>query len=106
MEVMQGIEVLVNNRELPGIELDNKYVLATSGCHPIKGWDTLQVITKEIEGLKKPKLITPTRTRKYLATLLQLLDMSDAELTWVTNHMGHTKDTFCMVQKGQYYSRL
>lgn len=45
-----------------------------------------------INTLNKPKLITPTRTRKYLATILQLLDMNDAELTWLINHFGHTKD--------------
>jgi len=45
-----------------------------------------------MEGLKSPQLLTPTRTRKYLATLLQLLDMNEAELTWMTNHMGHSKD--------------
>jgi len=26
-----------------------------------------------------------------VATCMQLLDMNDAELTWLTNHMGHTK---------------
>ena len=38
------------------------------------------------------KLLTPTRTRKFLANLLQLMDMNDAELTRLTNHFGHTKD--------------
>lgn len=42
--------------------------------------------------MEKPKLITPTRTRKHLATTLQLMDMNEAELTWVTNHFGHSKD--------------
>ena len=32
------------------------------------------------------------RTRKWLATIMQLLDLSNGELTWLTNHMGHTKD--------------
>ena len=58
----------------------------------LKGWDTLQAITKNISNLEKPRLITPTRTRKLLATMLQLLYMNDAELTWPTNHFGHTKD--------------
>ena len=38
------------------------------------------------------RLITPSRTRKLLATMLQLLDMNNAELTWLTNHFEHTKD--------------
>ena len=59
----------------------------------MKEWDTLQgIITKSIANLEKPHLITPTRTRKFLATMLQLLGMTDAELTWITNHFGHSKD--------------
>ena len=49
-------------------------------------------------SLRKPNLLTPTRTRKFLATVLQLLDLSEAELTWITNHLGHTED----VHKGWY----
>ena len=42
--------------------------------------------------MEKPKLVTPTRTRKQVSTMMQLLDLSEAELTWITSHMGHTKD--------------
>jgi len=70
----------------------SKFVFA-AGCgeRPYKGWDSLQSIAAKIPGLKHPKLITPTRQRKFVATCMQLLDMNDAELTWLTNHMGHTK---------------
>ena len=27
-----------------------------------------------------------------MATVLQLLDMTDAKLSWVTDHLGHTGD--------------
>ena len=37
-----------------------------------------QAMLKKI-NLQKPKLITPTRTRKLLATMLQLLDMNDSK---------------------------
>lgn len=94
-ELVKSIRILVDTdtRKLASIDEDSKYIFATSGRSRLKGWDVLQAITKQIEGLEKPQLLTPTRTRKYLATMLQLLDMSDAELTWVTNHMGHTKGT-------------
>ena len=69
---------------------DGDYVFASGDLY-LAGWDTLQDIANTIEGLQKPKLITPTRTRKFMSTVLQLLDMSDAELSWVTNHFGHTK---------------
>lgn len=68
---------------------DDDYVFASGDLY-LAGWDTLQAVAKTIEGLQKPKLITPTRTRKFMSTVLQLLDMSDAELSWITNHFGHT----------------
>ena len=75
-----------------GISMDNEYVFTSiTSNHRLRGWDTLQSITKKI-NLLKPKLVTPTRTRKHLSTVLQLLDMTDSELTWVTNHFGHTKN--------------
>ena len=51
----------------------------------------LQGLTKKISDLKKPSLITPTPTQKYLATVLKLVNMTNAELTWLTNHFGHLK---------------
>ena len=92
-ELTLAIRILVKERDLAGINKEQKYIFATSGDSRLKGWDTLQAVTKQIVGLVAPELLTPTRTRKFLSTLLQLLDMSDGELTWVTNHMGHTKDT-------------
>lgn len=74
-----------------GFDSSSPYVFAAGICY-LKGWHTLQGITRKIDNLKKPALITPTRTRKYLATVLQLLDMSRAEITWLTNYFGHTKN--------------
>lgn len=90
-ESVAAVKILVAKREFAGIQNTNPYIFATSESF-IKGWDAIQAITKKIDGLKHPKLLTPTRTRKFLATLLQLLDINEAELTWITNHMGHTKD--------------
>ena len=74
-----------------GVEIDNDYVFAAGELF-LKGWDTLQAITKRISNLQKPQLITPTRTRKFLAMLLQLMDLNDAEMTWLTNHFGYCKN--------------
>ena len=83
-EMVRGIRILVNERS--NIDDSNKSAFAAA----LKGWDTLQAITKQISTLQRPQLITPTRMRKHLATVLQLLDLTDGE---VSNHMGHTKDT-------------
>ena len=68
------------------------YVFASgSGEKRMNGSVMLHAISKKID-LEKTKFITSTRTKKYLATVLQLLDMNAAELTWVTNHMTHTEN--------------
>ncbi|XP_047123340.1 uncharacterized protein LOC124806446 isoform X3 [Hydra vulgaris] len=91
-EVVGAIRLLISSRQNANISQKNNYVFARgAGCFKLRGWDALQSLTKKL-NLLKPKLITPTRTRKYLATILQLLDMNNAELLWLTNHMGHTKD--------------
>ena len=90
-EAVEAIRILIQHRGSLGIHKGNEYIFASGELH-LKGWDTLQGITKQIANLKKPHLITPTRTRKFLATMLQLLDMNDAELTWITNHFGHSRD--------------
>lgn len=97
-EVVAAITFLVEYRSVAGISEENNYIFATGTTgQSLKGWDTLQGITKQM-NLEKPKLITPTRTRKSVSTMMQLLDLSDGELTWITNHMGHTKD----VQRNWY----
>ena len=90
-EAVEAIRILIQHREYLGIHKGNNYIFASGELY-LKGWDTLQGITKQIANLEKPHLITPTRTRTFLATVLQLLDMTDAELTWITNHFGHSKD--------------
>ena len=91
-EVTSAIQILVKNRSSANISADKHYVFPSgSGLKRIRGWDTLQCIAKKLP-LSKPSLLTPTRTRKFLATTLQLLDLTDGEITWVTNHMGHTRN--------------
>ena len=97
-ETVSAIKLLVRCRSSTYIDKSNNFLFACGlGKNRLRGWDTIQGITKKIQ-LINPKLLTPTRTRKYLSTILQLLDMTESELTWVTNHLGHTKD----IQKGWY----
>ena len=91
-EVVAGIRLLISNRREAGVSVDNTYIFASGNLrNRLCGWDAFQSISKNIY-FKKPKLITPTRTRKYLLAILKLLDISESELTWVTNCFGHTKD--------------
>ena len=66
----------------------------------------IQAICKRIE-LEKPKKITLTRTRKHLATVPKLLGMSTPGLTWITNHVEHTKKRlFHLVWEGRLHTRI
>ena len=97
-EVVEAIRILITMHSRSKISSENKYIFACGvGDARLRGWDTIQGLTKKM-NLRKPNLLTPTRTQKFLATVLQLLDLSEAELTWITNHLGHTKD----VHKGWY----
>ena len=97
-EVVEAIRILLKMRSSSKISSENNYIFTCRvGNACLRGWDTIQGWTKKMK-LRKPNLLTPTQTRKFLATVLQLLDLSEAELTWITNHLGHTKD----VHKGWY----
>ena len=79
-ETVQAIDSLAQHRSQVGIADTNEYLFVRGeGQNYLVGWDTLQATSKQIV-LKKPKLITPTCTRKWLATMMQLLHMTDAEL--------------------------
>ena len=43
-------------------------------------------------SLQKPNLVTSTKIRKHMATALQLLNMNNAELQWVTEHLAYAAD--------------
>ena len=69
------------------VSQENQYVFARGGAeHYMVRWDILQAISKQIK-LKKPKLITPTRTRKWLATIMQLLDLTNCEIMCIGKKM-------------------
>ena len=41
-------------------------------------------------GVVKAELITSTNLRKYLATVSQVVCLSNEELEWLCNHLGHS----------------
>ena len=90
-EAVTTIDVIMKYRKEIGISQENQYVFAREVAdHYMVSLDILQAISQRIE-LKKPKLITPTHTWKWLARIMQLLDLRNSELTWLTNHKRHTK---------------
>ena len=57
----------------------------------IRGWEVVHDIALKAQ-LEKPNLITSTKISKHMKTVLQLLDMNNAEKEWVTVHLLHTLD--------------
>ena len=49
----------------------------------IDGWQAVRSVATQAT-LAKPEPSTSTKIRKELAATLQLLDMNEAELTWLT----------------------
>ena len=93
-EMQSGINILLHFRKDVGVSQENQFIFARpsrGSVNAIRGWDAVHDVTKRVK-LEKPKLITSTKIRKQMATVLQLLDMNEAELSWVTDHLGHSAD--------------
>ena len=90
-ETIAAVRLLLATRSNVGIAERNKFVFARQydSQNHIDGWQAVKSVVMRA-NLNKPELITSMRIRKELAITLQLLDMNGAELTWVTNHLGHS----------------
>ena len=93
-EVQEAINYLVRTREQIGVIPSNTFLFPCTtkkSSNHVRGWEVVHEIAGKAK-LRKPELITSTKIRKHMATVLQLLDMNNAELEWVTEHLGHTGD--------------
>ena len=91
LEVKKAIDALNKHREAVGIHPDNPYVFARPNKNSrkcLRGWDCIRSVA-ENAGLQHPRLITSTKLRKYIATVCQVIDMTNAELDWLAKHLGH-----------------
>lgn len=72
---------------------ENNYIFAVSGSTKwLCGYSTVQKLASEC-GAKEPKLLSSTRFRKQIATILQLLNCEKNELYQIAKFMGHTEKT-------------
>ncbi|XP_066927736.1 uncharacterized protein [Clytia hemisphaerica] len=92
-EVDGAIKVLIDNRKSVGVSNQNKHLFPRpsrkSKSH-VRPWEVVHECAIDAE-LVKPNLITSTKIRKHLATVLQLMVLNTAELKWVTDHLGHSE---------------
>ncbi|XP_053380080.1 uncharacterized protein LOC123548959 [Mercenaria mercenaria] len=93
-ETVNAIDVLMQHRVSFITNKSNPYIFARlhkESMLYLRGSDCVREVC-EMADLQQASLLTATQMRKYLATTLQLLDMKQAELRWVTDHLGHTVD--------------
>lgn len=85
----ESIDLLIKRREEAGIPEENPYLFARPGAITnIRGCDCLRKYAVE-SGAQNPELLRSTKLRKQVATLCQLLDLSEQELEQVARFMGH-----------------
>ena len=90
-EIVNAIEILISTRSAVGVSAENKFVFAapTRGSKKfLRGPDCLSRIVNNLE-LENPAAIKSTKLRKYVATVSQIIDLSESELEWLARHMGH-----------------
>ncbi|XP_026195542.1 uncharacterized protein LOC113148187 isoform X2 [Anabas testudineus] len=84
-----SIDTLNNIRDQAGVPAENPYLFARPGAMTnIRGCDSLRKYAQESKA-ENPALLRSTKLRKQVATLCQLLDLSEQELEQVARFMGH-----------------
>lgn len=72
----------------------NKYIFANPNS--TDRWMSAASILRKFAnkcGAKKPELLTSTRFRKQIATILQLMNFQNDEMEQIARFMGHTEKT-------------
>lgn len=88
-DVTSSMEILVRNREEAGIQSETQFLLAISGSLPhLREHDCLRIACAQA-GLQNLSIITSTNLRKYVATFIQLFDLTENETDWGARHLGH-----------------
>lgn len=89
------INVLLSIRKTKGIvPVSNSYLFANPGSENrwMNGSSVLRKMAYNC-GAKQPELLTSTRFRKQIATILQLMSLQKDEIEQIARFMGHTEKT-------------
>ena len=90
-DIRVAMDLLISYKQTLGIE--SKYVFPNPNskkeeCLPLRSGDLITKFSGEA-GLKHPELMTSTNFKKYTATVAQIVNLTENELEWLCNHMGH-----------------
>ncbi|XP_056102085.1 uncharacterized protein LOC130081151 [Rhinichthys klamathensis goyatoka] len=90
-----SLDFLIEKRREVGILEENPFLFARpSTTTNLRGCDCLRRYAEESKA-KNPELLRSTKLRKHVATLCQLLDLSNQELEQVARFMGHDIRVHC-----------
>ena len=84
----------MKHRDNVGVLKTNIYLfpcVTRNSKNHIRGWEVVHDIALKAK-FDKTNLITSTMIRKLMVTVLQLLDMNNVDLEWVTEQLGHSPD--------------
>ena len=92
-KMKQSVDMLLQYRERINVSSSNNFIfaIANSDGH-MRGSDTLRKLSMETP-LKKPLLLRSTKLQKQIATLSQLVNLSENEQDVLAQFMGHDLKT-------------
>ncbi|KAK4882271.1 hypothetical protein RN001_005590 [Aquatica leii] len=92
-DTQKYINVMLNVRS-KYVPQTNEYLFANPGTENrwLSGYHTLKKLASE-SGVENKNLFTSTRLRKQIATVLQVMNITDSEMEQFAAFMGHTKKT-------------
>ena len=70
-EMITAIDTLNKTRCEVGISTNNKFIFPSKGMGPLQAWKTINSVATEA-GCLSPELISSSRLRKYIATVVQV----------------------------------
>ncbi|XP_062599195.1 uncharacterized protein LOC134260661 [Saccostrea cucullata] len=83
----ETMEALLKARK--ALKIDSDYLfIKPKNSNPIRGSDCLRKFSLKC-GAKCPNLLTSTRLRKHLATICQILELSESNQDMLAKFMGH-----------------
>lgn len=89
--VKESIEMLISYRAEVRVNADNPYIFACptgNSVLPLRGYDCMHKYAM-LCAARHPETLTATKLRKHLATLSQILSLTNGELEQLANHLGH-----------------
>ncbi|KAF4521634.1 hypothetical protein B566_EDAN006676 [Ephemera danica] len=89
-EMVYALDALVAHRDAAGVSEKNPYLFAghSGSEYFVRAGDSIRFIVAEIDA-EFPESLRSTMLRKHIATMLQLFEMSEAQVDQVARFMGH-----------------